>query len=143
MMAFADSVELAHIGLWTAPFDRLIGLNGLTDSQRQQILDHYDERLQATIASRDLFRITRTGRDFAKYFYDRRNYTRAKEITVACGEAALEIASAMNASIAVYHIGKRIGGVSTSGSSGPGGTCSSSPRRKRQGGDRRNETAAF
>jgi lysyl-tRNA synthetase class 1 len=104
IMAFADSVELAHIGLWTAPFDRLIGLNGLSKTQRQQILDKYEIRLRATIANRDLFRIMMTGSPFAKYFYDRKNYERAKAITLYYGEVVLDIATSLDASLASHHI---------------------------------------
>ena len=104
MMAFARSVELAHIGLWCAPFDRLVGLKGLRESQLQQILDQYDRRFRETVASRDLFRIMMTGPRFAKYFHDQRDHNRAKEITLAYGEVALDIASGLNATLAVHHI---------------------------------------
>jgi hypothetical protein len=54
MVSFAETAELVQIGLWMAPFDRLIGLKGLSDSQRQEILDQCERRQQATIESRDL-----------------------------------------------------------------------------------------
>jgi hypothetical protein len=104
IMKFADSVELAHIGLWCAPFDRLIALKGLSESQRHRILDRYDQRFRDTVASRDLFRIMMTGPRFAKHFHDQRDYERAKEITLKFGEAALEIACGLNATLAVHHI---------------------------------------
>ena len=53
MVGFAAAAEQAHLGLWTAPFDRLMGLKGLSDSQRQQILDHHEKRLNASIENRD------------------------------------------------------------------------------------------
>jgi lysyl-tRNA synthetase class 1 len=105
MMRFADSAELTHIGLWCAPFDRLIALKGLSESQRHRILDRFEQRFQDTVASRDLYRIMRTGSQFAKYFHDQREYKHAKKITLTYGEAALEIAGGLNATMAVHHIG--------------------------------------
>jgi lysyl-tRNA synthetase class 1 len=109
MMRFADSVELAHIGLWFAPFDRLITLKGLSESQRQRILDRYDRRFRDTVTSRDLYRIMMTGPRFAKYFHDQRNYQRAKEITLTFGEAALDIAAGLNATMAIHYIERVLG----------------------------------
>ena len=45
------------------------------------------------------------GGAIAKYFHDHKNYTRAKEVALACGEAVLGIADSMNASLATHHIG--------------------------------------
>jgi hypothetical protein len=104
MVAFADAAELAHIGVWMAPFDRLIGLKGLSDSQRQEILDQYEKRLHATIAGRDLYRMMMAGSTLARYFHNHRNYTRAKQVTLAYGEAMVETASGMNATLATHHI---------------------------------------
>jgi hypothetical protein len=91
--------------LWTAPFDRLIGLKGLSDCQRQQILEHNEKRLNASIENRDWYQIMMAGGALAKYFHDHKNYTRAKEVALACGEAVLGIADSMNASLATHHIG--------------------------------------
>lgn len=105
MLGFAAAAEQAHLGLWTAPFDRLIGLKGLTDSQRQEILEHHEKRLNASIAASDWYQIMMAGGALAKYFHDHKNYTREKEITLACGEAVLEIAAGMDATHATHHIG--------------------------------------
>lgn len=104
IMSLADLAELAHIGLWTIPFDRLIGLNGLSKTQRQQILDRYGTRLRETVESRDLYRIMMTGLPFAKYFYDRKDYEHARDVTLSYGEVALDIASGMEPSLASHHI---------------------------------------
>jgi lysyl-tRNA synthetase class 1 len=104
IMAFADSAELAHIGLWTVPFDRLIGLNGLSKSQEQQILDRYEIRFRATVANRDLHRVMMTGPRLANFFYGRKDYERAKAITLFYGEVVLDISSGLDASLATHHI---------------------------------------
>jgi len=105
MLSFAAAAEQAHLGLWMAPFDRLIGIKGLSDSQRQEILEHHEKRLNASIANRDWYQVMMAGGVLAKYFHDHKNYTRAKEVTLACGEAVLGIADGMNAGLATHHIG--------------------------------------
>ena len=105
ILGFAATAEQAHLGLWLAPFDRLMGLKGLSDSQRQEILDHHEKRLHASIANRDLHQIMMAGGMLAKYFHDHKNYTRAKEITLLCGDAVIKIAAGMNATLATHHIG--------------------------------------
>jgi|HubBroStandDraft_6_1064221.scaffolds.fasta_scaffold02989_2 hypothetical protein len=104
LMQYADSVEQAHIGLWSAPFDRLLPLNGLSAAQRDRLLDRHSKRFEATVASGDIFRMRMIGPAFAKYFYDRQQYQRAKDITFAYGEAVLKSAVSLNASIAAHHI---------------------------------------
>jgi lysyl-tRNA synthetase class 1 len=105
MLGFAAAADQAHLGLWMAPFDRLIGLKGLSDSHRQEILEHHERRLNASIAARDLHQIMMAGGMLAKYFHDHSNYAREKEIALLCGEAVLGIAEGMNASLATHHIG--------------------------------------
>ena len=105
MLGFAAAADQAHLGLWMAPFDRLIGLKGLSDSQRQEILEHHERRLNASIAARDLHQIMMAGGMLAKYFHDHSNYAREKEIALLCGEAVLGIAEGMNASLTTHHIG--------------------------------------
>ena len=61
LMQYADSVDQAHIGLWSAPFDRLLRLNGLSDAQRDRILDRHAQRFEATVASGDIFRMEMVG----------------------------------------------------------------------------------
>jgi hypothetical protein len=104
LMQYADSVEQAHIGLWSAPFDRLLPLNDLSAAQRDRILDRHSKRFEATVASGDIFRVTIAGPTFAKYFYDRQQYQRAKDITFAYGEAVLNSAASLDAPIATHHI---------------------------------------
>jgi lysyl-tRNA synthetase class 1 len=104
LMQYADSVEQAHVGLWSAPFDRLLGLNGLSEEQRERILDRHTQRFSATVAGGDIFRMEVIGPSFAKYFHDRRQYQRAKEITFSYGEAILKSAASLNASLATHHI---------------------------------------
>ena len=104
LMQYADSVDQAHVGLWSAPFDRLLGLNGLSDAQRERILDRHAQRFAATVASGDIFRMEMAGSSFAKYFYNRQQYQRAKDITFAYGEAVLKSAASLNASLATHHI---------------------------------------
>lgn len=104
LMQYADSVEQAHVGLWSAPFDRLLPLTGISAAQRDRILDRHAQRFEATVASADIFRMTVAGPRFAKYFYDRQQYQRAKDITFAYGEAVLRSAALLDASIATHHI---------------------------------------
>jgi len=105
MMSFADSAKLEHIGFWSAPFDHLIGLKALPETKRQQILNRYEARFRETIQSRDLFRISKTGSDLAKYFHNRKEFDRAKATTLTFGETVLDIASGLNASLATHHMG--------------------------------------
>jgi lysyl-tRNA synthetase class 1 len=58
LMQYADSVEQAHIGLWSAPFDRLLPLNDLSAAQRDRILDRHSKRFEATVASGDILRLS-------------------------------------------------------------------------------------
>lgn len=109
LIDFAEAAEQAHIGFWMAPFDGLIGLKGLSDSQRQEILDQHEKRLRASIAGRDLHHIMMAGSTLARYFHNHKNYKRAKEITFGYGEAVLDIASGMNATLATHHIGEVLG----------------------------------
>jgi len=104
LMQYADSVEQAHIGLWSAPFEVLLPLNSLSAAQRDRLLDRHSKRFEATVASGDIFRMRMIGPAFAKYFYDRQQYQRAKDITFAYGEAVLKSAVSLNASIAAHHI---------------------------------------
>ena len=104
LMQYSDSVEQTHVGLWSAPFDRLLRLNGLSEAQKSRILEHHAQRFDATVASGDIFRLEVIGPSFAKYFHDRRQYQRAKEITFAYGEAILKSAASLNASLATHHI---------------------------------------
>lgn len=104
LMEYADSVEQAHIGLWSAPFDRLLPLNGLSAGQRDRILGFHSKRFEATVASGNIFRMKIIGSKFAKYFYDRQQYQRAKQITFAYGEAVLTSTAPLDASIAAHHI---------------------------------------
>jgi len=104
LMQYADSVDQAHIGLWGVPFDRLLGLNGLSDAQRDRILERHAQRFEATVASGDIFRMEVVGPSFAKYFYDRQQYQRAKEITFAYGEEILNGSASLDASLATHHI---------------------------------------
>jgi lysyl-tRNA synthetase class 1 len=73
-------------------------------AQRDRILDRHTQRFEETVASGDIFRITVAGPTFAKYFYDRQQYRRAKDITFAYGEAVLKNTPSLDASIAVHHI---------------------------------------
>lgn len=104
LMQYAESAEQAHIGLWSAPFDRLLPLNGLSAAQKNRILDRHSKRFEATVASADIFRMTIIGPTFAKYFYDRQQYERAKVITFTYGEAVLRSTAPLDASIAAHHI---------------------------------------
>lgn len=106
MVSYADSVDLKNIGLWTAPFDRLLNLKGLSGAQRQRILEQYETRFRATVDGRDLFRIMMTGPRLAKYFHDHQDYDKARIITLYYGAAVLEISAGLEQpSLAVSHIG--------------------------------------
>jgi lysyl-tRNA synthetase class 1 len=105
MVSYADSVDLKDIGLWTAPFDRLLNLKGLSEAKRQRILDQYEARFRATVDSGDLFRIMMTGPRLAKYFHDHQAYEKARAITLFYGGAVLEISAGLDPSLAVSHMG--------------------------------------
>jgi hypothetical protein len=104
LMRYADSVEQAHIGLWSAPFDRVLGLNGLSEAQRDRILERHAQRFEAAVIGGEIFPLEIVGPSFAKYFHDRQQYDRAKEITFAYGEAVLKSAVSMSPSLATHHI---------------------------------------
>ncbi len=101
---FAAAAEQRHLGLWMTPLAKLMGLRGLSDSQRNEILGHHEKRLSASVADRDLHQIRMAGDMLAKHFHDHENYTRAKEITFICGEALLDISAGMSATLATHHI---------------------------------------
>jgi hypothetical protein len=104
LMQYADSADQAHVGLWSAPFDRLLGFNSLSDAQREHILDRQAHRFAATVASGDIFRMEVVGPTFAKYFYDRQQYHQAREITLSYGEEILNRAASLDPSLATHHI---------------------------------------
>jgi hypothetical protein len=104
MLAFGESAEQAHIGYWAAPFERLIRLKGLSASQRKEILDQHEKRLNTSIADRNLHHALMAGSTLAKYFHDCGDYSRAKEVTLRYGEAVLEIASGMSAGLETHHM---------------------------------------
>ena len=104
LMEYADSAQQESIGLWGLPFDRLLPLNGLSEAQRHRILQRHAQRFEATVASGDIFRLEMIGPAFAKYYYDRQQYHRAKEITFAYGEGILTSAASLNSSLATHHI---------------------------------------
>ena len=104
LMQYADSVNQAHVGLWSAPFDRLLGLNGLSEAQREHILDRHTQRFATTVARGDIFRMEVVGPSFAKYYYDRQQYQRAKDITFAYGESILKSTASLTHSLAAHHI---------------------------------------
>jgi len=106
LMGFVEAVDVAHVGLWSVPFDKLLGLQGLGTGRQLQILDQYEEFFQQTVARRDPFRIEISGPRFAKYFYDHRQYQRAKEITLLYGETLLELADELSdSSLAAHRLG--------------------------------------
>ena len=89
MLSFAAAADQTHLGLWMAPLDRLIGQKGLSDSQWQEILEHHEKRLNASIAASDLHQIMMAGGSLGKYFHDHNNYAREKQIALLSGEAIL------------------------------------------------------
>jgi lysyl-tRNA synthetase class 1 len=107
VLAYAEAAPVEHIGLWTQPFDQLLGLHGIGDARRALILERYEARFRATVKSRDLFRIMMTGQPLAKHYYDRRDYDKSREITMFYGEVILDICSkSSDAGVAVAHIGE-------------------------------------
>jgi hypothetical protein len=99
MLGFAAAAEQAHLGLWMAPFDWLKGLKGLGDCQRKQILEHHEKRLNPSVSNRDWYQIIMACGMLAKYLHDHKNYKRAMEVALACGEAVLGTANGMNTGI--------------------------------------------
>jgi Domain of unknown function (DUF4209) len=104
LMGYANSADQGNIGLWCAPFDLLLDLNGLSEVQKDRIVQHHAQRFETTVASGDIFRMEIVGPKFAKYFYDRQQYQRAKEITFGYGESILKGTASLNSSLATHHI---------------------------------------
>jgi lysyl-tRNA synthetase class 1 len=104
LMGYANSADQGNVGLWGAPFDLLLDLNGLSEVQKDRIVQHHAQRFETTVASGDIFRMEIVGPKFAKYFYDRQQYQRAKEITFGYGESILKGAASLNSSLATHHI---------------------------------------
>lgn len=106
LMSFVEAVDVAHVGLWSVPFDKLLGLRGLGAARQLQILAQYEKFFRQTVASRDLFRIEISGPPFAKYYSDHRQYQHAKEIALFYGETLLELADELSdPSLAAHHLG--------------------------------------
>jgi len=101
---FAAAVDQSHLGLWMAPFDKILGLGRLPKEYQERIVKQLESRFEQSIRRRDLHSSTMAGQTLAQYHYVRQNYDRAKEITRAYGELKLELTTAMTASIAVHHI---------------------------------------
>jgi hypothetical protein len=101
---FADSADPALLGLWMAPFDKILALGRLPRVYRERILQQFEARFKQSITRRDLHASTLAGLALAQYHYVRQNYDRAKDVTRAYGELKLELATTMSASIAVHHI---------------------------------------
>jgi len=101
---FANSTDPANMGLWMAPFDKILPLRGLPKIYRERIFQQFEARFEESIARRDLHASTMAGLTLAQYHYVRKNYDRAKEVTRAYGELKLELTATMTASIAVHHI---------------------------------------
>ena len=106
LMSFVEAVDVAHVGLWSVPFDKLLGVRGLGTARQLQILGQYEKFFRQTVAGRDLFRIEISGPPIAKYFSDHRQYQRAQEITLLYGETLLELADELgDPSFAAHHLG--------------------------------------
>ena len=101
---FAAAVDPSHLGLWMAPFDKLLSLGRLPKAYQERILTQFESRFEESVRRRDLHSSTMAGQALAQYHYVRQNYDRAKKVTRAYGELKLELTTTMPATIAVHHI---------------------------------------
>jgi hypothetical protein len=101
---FAAAADPSHLGLWMAPFDKILGLGRLPKEYQERIVKQLESRFEESVRRRDLHSSTMAGQTLAQYHYVRQNYERGKEITRAYGELKLELTTTMTASIAVHHI---------------------------------------
>jgi hypothetical protein len=97
LMALADTAEPSHMGRWFAPFDRLI-------HQRGRIIAELEKRFWKTIDRGDLHQQKMTGQALALYHQAHKDYDKAKAITVAYGEAIVELTVNQSAMLAVHHL---------------------------------------
>lgn len=104
IMEFADTAEPNHIGRWFAPFDRLIHQRGLTDEQRERIVLGLEKRFWETIDRGDLHQQKMAGQSLALYHHAHKDYDRAKNITLAYGEAIVKLTASQSAMLAVHHL---------------------------------------
>lgn len=101
---YAAAADPSHLGLWMAPFDKILSLGRLPKEYQERILQQFEFRFEESVRRRDLHSSTMAGQALAQYHYVRENYDRAKEVTRAYGELKLELTATMSASIAVHHI---------------------------------------
>lgn len=101
---YAAAADPSHLGLWMAPFDKILSLGRLPKEYQERILQQFESRFEESVRRRDLHSSTMAGQALAQYHYVRQNYDRAKEVTRGYGELKLELTATMSASIAVHHI---------------------------------------
>jgi hypothetical protein len=64
---FADSADPAHLGLWMAPFDKILALGRLPKVYRERILKQFEARFEESVARRDLHASTMAGLALSQY----------------------------------------------------------------------------
>jgi hypothetical protein len=101
---FAGAVDPSHLGLWMAPFDKILSLGRLPKEYQERIIKQFEFRFEESVRRRDLHSSTMAGQALAQYHYVRQNYDRAREVTRTYGELKLQLTTTMTASIAVRHI---------------------------------------
>jgi lysyl-tRNA synthetase class 1 len=101
---FATAVDPSHLGLWMAPFDKILSLGRLPKAYQERILKQFESRFEESVRRQELHSSTMAGQALAQYHYVRQNYDRAKKVTRAYGELKLELTTTMTATIAVHHI---------------------------------------
>jgi hypothetical protein len=104
IMEFADTAEPSHIGRWFAPFDRLIHQRGLTDLQRERIIDSLEKRFWDTIDREDIHHEKMAGQALALYYQAHKDFDKAKRITLAYGESIVKLTASLSAMLAVHHL---------------------------------------
>jgi hypothetical protein len=93
-----------HMGHWFAPFDRLMQQRGLTPDQSAQIVTALEKRFWEAVGGGDLHRQKVAGQALAKHHHARRDYEKAKAITLGYGEATIKLCENETAGIAVHHL---------------------------------------
>ena len=103
-MAMAAAATPEHMGQWFAPFDRLMEQPGIDRNQRKKIVEALEARFWDAVAGGDLHRPKMAGQALAKYHRDRRNYAKAKELTLGYGEAIIRLCECEKPGVAAHHL---------------------------------------
>jgi hypothetical protein len=104
VIGLGNSSDPKQVTLCSALLDRFLQIQRLPATPKEQILREFERHFHEIVAKRDLFLASIRGKALADYHCARQSYDRAQAVTLAYGELTLDLATTMNASIAVHHI---------------------------------------